>query len=169
MKLSLNTGLVILASLIALVLPRSGQCFYNCSEGKWLSRDPISEHAFDSFADASADSGSLSENPYVFVNNSPLDSSDYQGLSICFTCVYTCKDPTLQWVLPITGRPGEYRAQYGYTCHCTHIRSGDFATACLGCLLCPHITGGKQVTFKRGGQPNPPERFDDTRRQCVGF
>src|SRR5580765_2401155 len=43
MKLTPKTGLLILGSLIALLLPHSGLCFYSSSEGKWLSRDPIAD------------------------------------------------------------------------------------------------------------------------------
>jgi hypothetical protein len=43
MKSIPKTGLLLIASLLALLLPRSGQCFYNSSEGRWLSREPLGE------------------------------------------------------------------------------------------------------------------------------
>ena len=67
MKLIPKTGLLILASSLALLLPRSGQCFYNSSEGRWFSRDPAE------------DRGGL--NIYAFAGNSAVNYVDGLGLS----------------------------------------------------------------------------------------
>jgi hypothetical protein len=65
MKLTPRNGFLILASSIAVLLPSSGQCFYNSSEGRWLSRDPIGIE------------GGL--NVYGFVNNNAIVCVDKLG------------------------------------------------------------------------------------------
>jgi hypothetical protein len=52
--------------MLSLLLPQAGQCFYNTSTGRWLSRDPISEK------------GGL--NVYGYVMNQPTDAVDTLGL-----------------------------------------------------------------------------------------
>jgi hypothetical protein len=65
MKLTLKTGLLFVSLSIALLLPRSGQCFYNTSEGRWLTRDPIGE--------------SGGRNLYGFVSGNALSRFDANG------------------------------------------------------------------------------------------
>jgi Peptidase M76 family len=54
-------------ALIAwLLLPKTGNCFYNPSTGRWLNRDPVGEKA--------------GHNLYTFLRNKPASSVDLLGL-----------------------------------------------------------------------------------------
>jgi uncharacterized protein RhaS with RHS repeats len=63
-----STRHVILMFFCALLFPVIGQCFYNPSTGKWLSRDPIEEQG--------------GANLYQFVFNAPIAAVDFVGLAI---------------------------------------------------------------------------------------
>jgi hypothetical protein len=67
------------ALLLFLLLPHSGQCFYNASTGRWLSRDPIGER------------GGIQL--YALLANSPISIVDAYGL--CCKClrVHVTYDP----------------------------------------------------------------------------
>lgn len=87
-----STRAGILAFLLTafLLVPELGQCFYNPSTGRWLSRDPISEH------------GGL--NLYKFVSNAPLDRRDAFGLRggpAALSC-YCCECADDIWLSNIT-------------------------------------------------------------------
>ena len=56
---------LILVGLLIHLLPTIGQCYYNASTGRWLSRDPIGEKG--------------GHNVYAFVLNGPLGRFDKDG------------------------------------------------------------------------------------------
>ncbi len=66
-----------LAVAFLLLSTRVGQCYYNPSTGRWLSRDPIEERGGNGL--------------YVFTGNSPQGAIDARGLSIVWAppVVYT--------------------------------------------------------------------------------
>ena len=55
-----------LALVIWLLLPQTGQCYYNPSTGRWLTRDPVEEKG--------------GANLYGFVRNEPNSKHDSRGL-----------------------------------------------------------------------------------------
>ena len=84
-----------------LISLQSGQCFYNASTGRWLSRDPIGEENGMGLTGGSStlatelptllkramQSDDVAEgNAYSFVRNHPLTSVDYLGLQESCLC-----------------------------------------------------------------------------------
>jgi hypothetical protein len=62
-------GVGLMLGLLTIFLnPQVGQCFYNPSSGKWLSRDPVEEKG--------------GQNIYVFAENNPIAHSDFLGLDV---------------------------------------------------------------------------------------
>jgi hypothetical protein len=100
MKLTPGIGLLIFASLIALLLPRSGQCFYNSAEGRWLSRDPIAER------------GGI--NLYELSRNDPISNVDKNGTCCrCLLVKYGTPDSTVSdYVSPGSPPPPAAPADY---------------------------------------------------------
>ena len=78
-----------LALIVWFLLTQTGQCFYNPSSGRWLSRDPQQE--------------SGGRNLYIAVANDPLGRIDRLGLR------------DFQWRYPIYEKPHEFpsRDKYG--------------------------------------------------------
>jgi len=68
-----KAGTLVFLVTTLLLLPELGQCFYNPSTGRWLSRDPIEE-----------DGG---ENVYAIVSNAGPNRQDFLG-----ECGCTCLD-----------------------------------------------------------------------------
>jgi uncharacterized protein RhaS with RHS repeats len=64
-----NSPALALALTAWILLPETGQSFYNPSTGRWISRDPVEEEG--------------GKNLYGFVNNAPGDASDWLGLACC--------------------------------------------------------------------------------------
>ena len=60
-----RTGTSALALIAWLVLPQTAHCFYNSSNGRWLSRDPVGEKG--------------GKNLYTFVGNQALTYADRDG------------------------------------------------------------------------------------------
>ncbi len=71
-----------LAVALLLLSTHVGQCYYNPSTGRWLSRDPIEEKG--------------GRNLYAFVGNQPVSRFDKLGLQSLGipTCGYGCVRPT---------------------------------------------------------------------------
>src|SRR6266536_2339714 len=65
-KITIKSRILISSLALILLLPQAGQCFYNTSTGKWLSRDPIEEKG--------------GKNLYAFVDNNPADKIDAFGM-----------------------------------------------------------------------------------------
>ena len=70
-----------------------GYRYYNPSTGRWLSRDPILEHAFEVYSVRDKQIDDNEEfNCYSFVDNAPITEIDYVGLAPCSpTMVGKCK------------------------------------------------------------------------------
>lgn len=85
-KLRLNNSslLCLLVGLCLVLVPSTGQCFYNPNSGKWLSRDPIGEKG--------------GKNLFVFVSNRPQGTTDALGLA---GWVYTEVPPSGVWAVRV--------------------------------------------------------------------
>src|SRR4051812_31582878 len=77
----LITTLKILAATGIIIFPHTGQCFYNPSSGKWLSRDPMKDVAFQGDARGYENETAASDfNAYGFVDSRPTVGIDGYGL-----------------------------------------------------------------------------------------
>jgi hypothetical protein len=85
--------LVLSLLLLGVSLSREAQAFYNPNAGRWLSRDPILEIAFDEFrnADAPRDEILPDLNEYQFVANRPMSFVDYLGGGIFCKCDFSVR------------------------------------------------------------------------------
>lgn len=81
------------AVMLCLLLPQSGQCFYNPSTGRWLNRDPIEEGG--------------GQNLIAFVANSPVNQLDSDGQYMVL------REHFAEFSQPPT--KGDYAGWYGLT------------------------------------------------------
>src|SRR2546425_6354502 len=86
-----------LGLMLCLLFPQSGQCFYNPSTGRWLSRDPIGRRG--------------GPNPYGFAKGNPPCVVDSDG-RITFTEVkhvlHRCGGAEVTWSFHLDGAaPGD--------------------------------------------------------------
>jgi len=72
MKVSAITLRILTAASAVLAFAQTGQCFYNPSSGRWLSRDPIEEQG--------------GVNVYTCLRNSTISEFDRLGLAGCYCC-----------------------------------------------------------------------------------
>jgi RHS repeat-associated protein len=71
-----------LALIAWLLLPETGNCFYNPSTGRWLNRDPLVEPGSETVRGGASFSTDAGPNLYIFVSNDSLGAFDPYGLAI---------------------------------------------------------------------------------------
>jgi RHS repeat-associated protein len=91
-KMTTKHSGLLLGLMLSLLLPQAGQCFYNPSTGKWLSRDPIEEGGFELLtSDGLGKAGRelAQANLYAFADNNAVCTFDPLGLK-----ARCCPNPT---------------------------------------------------------------------------
>lgn len=74
-------GMMMLACVLWFTA-HEAQAFYNPSTGRWLSRDPLGEPAFEAARQVQAEMLlAVGPNKYLFVENDPLNNHDVNGLA----------------------------------------------------------------------------------------
>lgn len=66
----------------ALLVIESASAFYDAGLGRWINRDPIGERGFEKLRRADEINMSGRDNPYLFVENSPIAYIDVHGLDL---------------------------------------------------------------------------------------